>query len=155
MSMKSSRSIDKVFAEANDELAILITRTKQLRRLTATIRRYLEQSIASHCYVASLEDDTLVLLADSAAWASQLRFHSSELLTQLAASDTVFKGVKQIKVKILQQHLSPSTPQRSLASGPQMNAQNSRGLQTLAQSIDDQALQDALTRLSRHAKTTG
>ncbi len=150
--MKSTRSIDKLLSESNSELAILITRTKLLRRLTRILRRNLDETISPHCYVASIEDHTLIILVDSAAWASKLRFYSRELLNNLPVADSAFAGINKIRIKILHQRQDhePVTVHKQL--GPHMNEQNARGLETLAENETDKDLQSALTRLAKNAK---
>ena len=150
-SMKSTRRIDKLFQEVDSDLAILITRTRLLRRLTRVLRTQLDPELADHCYVANIEQETLVLLADTAARASKLRFYSATLLESLPQLDRVFARIKYIKVKILNQ--SPQTQESTTTPAkPKMNPENAACIQTLADSVDDVELHDALTRLARHAK---
>ena len=149
--MKSTRRIDKVFQEADSDLAILITRTRLLRKLTHVLRKQLEPELASHCYVGNIEQDTLVILADTAARASKLRFYSTSLLESLPQLDRAFARITRVKVKVLNQiQESPESPESG--TRPHMNQENGSCLQTLANSVDDPGLHDALIRLARHAK---
>ena len=149
--MKSTRPINKLFQEADSDLAILITRTRLLRRLTHLLRKQLDPDLAEHCYVANIEQETLVILADTAARASKLRFYTATLLEALPQLDSVFFRITRIKVKILNQpqHINEPIVSRS---GPKMNQANALCIQTLADSVDDHGLHDALIRLARHAK---
>ena len=151
--MKSSRSINKVLQEADDDLAILITRTKQLKRLTHQLRQSLDPNLAKHCYVAQYTEDKLIVLVDSAAWASKLRFEVPNLTRQLPQSDKVFAQLKNISIKILNQ---PNEETRSYTTitttRPSLNEEKAQGTKTLADSVDDQALQQALTRLASHGE---
>jgi len=149
MIMKLSRSVNKVLVEANDDLAILVTRTKQLSYLTQILRQQLEPNLAAHCYIGKLEDECLVILVDSAAWASKLRFHSQSLLPQLQTAHQSFAQIQLIRVKILSQSVSTPEP---VYQKPKMNKENAKGLTTLAESIDDPNLQAALARLAERAK---
>ncbi len=149
MIMKLSRSVNKVLVEANDDLAILVTRTKELSYLTQILRQQLEPDLAVHCYIGKLDKDCLVILVDSAAWASKLRFHSQTLLPQLQMAHQSFAQLSLIRVKILSQSVSIPEPEYQK---PKMNKENAKGLNTLAESIDDADLQAALTRLAERAK---
>ena len=149
MIMKLSRSIDKVLVEANDDLAILVTRTKQLSYLNQVLRQQLEPDLATHCYIGNVDQDYLVILVDSAAWASKLRFYSQNLLPQLQAAHQIFSQIQQIRVKVLSQSVSAPEPEYQK---PQMNKENAKGLTTLAESVDDPNLQAALARLAKRAK---
>jgi len=123
-----------------------------LRRLTNILRKLLESSLAEHCYVGNIEQDTLVILADTAARASKLRFHTTQLLEALPATDTAFSGIKFIKVKVLNQHSELSAPQSEAQTGPKMNEENADYIRTLADSVDDEPLHNALLRLARNAR---
>lgn len=149
--MKSTRPINKLFQEVDSDLAILITRTRLLRRLTHLLRKQLDPELAEHCYVANIEQENLVILADTAARASKLRFYTATLLESLPQLDSVFSRITRIKVKILNQPQQINEPIPS-RSGPKMNQENAVCIQTLADSVDDLELHDALTRLARHAK---
>jgi len=147
--MKLSRSVDKVLQEADSELAILVTRTRKLRALTAAFRNLLPSDLAMHCYIGTIGPESVTIMVDSAAWASKFRFVSHHMIPALNELDPVFKGVKQIQVKVLNQRVEqePVTYQR-----PQMNQENAKGLETLADSVDDDDLKAALTRLAKKAK---
>ena len=150
--MRSTRRINKLFQEADSDIAILITRTRLLKRLTTLLRSQLDDELADHCYVANIEQETLVILADTAARASKLRFHIHSLLAALPSLDSLFSRVKHIKVKILnQRHDTRETVQPS-RPGPKMNQENAQGIKTLADHIDDPDLHNALARLASHAK---
>lgn len=148
--MKSSRPIGKVFKDASDELATLITRTKQLKRFTSQLRRHLDAELAPHCYIGNLEKSSLTIMVDSAAWATKLRFVAPTLIAPLRQESPVFSEIKQIMVKVL-----TPTPESEVSihtQGPQMNEENARGIESLADDIDDPALQQALHKLARHAQ---
>jgi len=148
--MKSSRPIDKVFEQASDELATLITRTRQLKRLTNILRRHLDEQLAKHCYIGNISTPVLTILVDGASWATKLRFATPDLLEKLRQENHIFSDINQIKVKIL----TPinKTESTAIHTGPQMNLENARGLRSLAESIEDPGLQQALNKLARHAK---
>ncbi len=149
MIMKLSRSVNKVLVEANDDLAILVTRTRQLSYLTQVLRQQLESDLAIHCYIGKVDKDALVILVDSAAWASKLRFYSQTLLPQLQMAHHSFASLQQIKIKILSQSVTLPEP---VYQRPTMNKENAKGLNTLADSIKDVELQAALVRLAKRAK---
>lgn len=146
--MKLSRSVDKVLQEADSDLAILVTRTRQLRALTDKLRSLLDPALAKHCYMGGIEEEKLTILVDSAAWASKFRFYSQTLLPALNEVHPAFSRIKTFQIKVLNQtqEQEPVPYQR-----PEMNQANARGLKTLAESVDDTQLSEALTRLASHA----
>ena len=148
--MKSSRSLDKLLEEAHDDLAILVTRTRQLKRLTGSFRQQLDSDLAPHCYISNVDGANLTVFVDSAAWATRLRFQAPNLIPQLRRSNPVFAKLENIKVKVLTQSgdTSPALPSKP---GPSMSAENAKGINSLADNVDDPELQEALQRLARHA----
>jgi hypothetical protein len=148
--MKLSRSLDKLFEEAHDDLGILVTRTRQLKRWTSIFRTHTDTDLAPHCFISNIEDSTLTIYVDSAAWATRLRFQVPQLIPVLRASNPVFAKLESIKVKVIIQNSQPST-QSSQHIGPTMSIENASGINSLSESIDDPALQHALQRLARHA----
>ena len=151
--MKSSRKLDKVFQDAHDELAILVTRTRLLQRLTRLMREQLDENLAPHCYIGNLESTYLTILVDSAAWASRLRFESSQLPDRLRNVHPAFARLQHIKIKIITElYGEQPTADPTSAKRPHLNAENANIINSLADSIDDAALQDALHRLAGRVK---
>lgn len=147
--MKLSRSVDKVLQEADAELAILVTRTRHIRGLTEQFRGLLEPDLAPHCYIGNIEKERLTIMVDSAAWASKFRFVSQSILPAVNALNPAFSMVKSIQVKVLNQ---PFEPKPRPYQRPELNQQNAEGLLTLAENVDDENLQAALTRLAKRSK---
>jgi hypothetical protein len=54
-----------------------------LQQLDARLRAALPDSLSQHVRVANLQDDRLVMLADSAAWATRLRYQRQRVLQTL------------------------------------------------------------------------
>jgi len=77
-------------------LAQLAQSAARLAALTASAREALPPEIQPHVTAASVHDDTLVLTADSPAWAARLRFHGREVLTFLADG----QGIQASRVSI-------------------------------------------------------
>lgn len=149
--MKSSRSLDKLFEQASDDLAILITRTRQLKRLTNLFRSHLEQDLASHCYLSNVKEAELTVYVDSAAWATRLRFQVPQLLPILRRTNPIFSKLQAVRVKILTpDNLESNNSVKS--TGPTMSIDNSNAINSLSETIEDPELQIALQRLARHAK---
>jgi hypothetical protein len=65
-------------------LEACLARIEHHRRLLETIQRMLPPPLAAHCRECVAGDGTLVLYAESAAWASQLRFYLPRIIEELA-----------------------------------------------------------------------
>lgn len=147
--MKLSRSLDKVLQEADSDLGILVTRTRQLSGLTKRFRTLLEPALAPHCYIGNIVDDHMTVMVDSAAWASKFRFYSQSIIPSLNTLHPSFSKIRHIQTKILSPRYEPApVPYKR----PELNQANAAGLKTLADSVDDDALEEALTRLAQRAK---
>lgn len=143
--------MNKLFEEAQDNLAILITRTRQLRRLTLALRALLDSELAPHCYISNIEEPLLSVYVDSAAWATRLRFQVPQLLPRLRQANPAFARVSNIRVSIVaQRHTAAPLPKAP--RGPMLSEDNANIINTLSNSIDDPPLQQALRRLAHHAR---
>ena len=71
----------------NVELGDLVARARALGELTETLAKALGEELATGLVAANLRDDnTLVLVAQSPAWAARLRFEEQAVLAAAAAS---------------------------------------------------------------------
>lgn len=83
---------------ASNDLARLVSRARQAGELDGRVRALLPAELARHVTGAVRHDDTVVILADSAAWATRIRFHAPELVERLAPR---FDGaVTRVRVKV-------------------------------------------------------
>jgi hypothetical protein len=83
---------------AGNDLSQLVERAREAGELAAQVRGLLPEELAAHVTGAVLHEQTVVILADSAAWASRIRFQAPELVAQLAPR---FDGaVAHVRVKV-------------------------------------------------------
>jgi hypothetical protein len=83
---------------AGNDLSRLVVRAREAGELDARVRSLLPEELGTHVTGAVLHDDTVVILADSAAWATRIRFHAPELVERLAPR---YDGaVTRVRVKV-------------------------------------------------------
>jgi hypothetical protein len=117
--------------------AALAARDALLQR----VRRALPDEIAPHCTGAALEGQVLRLLADSAAWATRLRYLGRELARALRA-DGIALSVVEVRV------LPPDARrERTRRRGARPSGDAARCVEQTAEGVDDPALRAALLRL--------
>ncbi|MFL6547979.1 MAG: DciA family protein [Povalibacter sp.] len=58
-------------------------RTRETLDLTAKVRRCLAENEKEHLISATYDDETLVIVTDSSAWASRIRYGQEQLLAAL------------------------------------------------------------------------
>ena len=73
-------SVTDVCRDDGGTLRHLLARAQAYARLNERIATDIPAELHGHCRVACIRDDTLVIVAESAAWASRARLHSAEWL---------------------------------------------------------------------------
>lgn len=137
----------------NSPLSLLqerVSSTKKLIRaaerhgdITKKIQSYLPADFAKHCEFGSIRGSSIILFADSAAWATRLRFHSSDLLRYI---NSEYKySLCSIKFKIM--------PIRGKRKKPKpepfhIDSSNIESIRQLASAVKHEGLSDALIRLA-------
>jgi len=147
--MNSPQKIHKYLSNSSVELEKLITRAISISHLNTKLHSILEKSLINHCDIANFSDGTLVILTDSPAWISRLRYQIPTLLKQLQQL-TEFQGLIQIKLRIQPKYVERTKQQLSREPISKIAASC---LTTLADSIQDSGLQMALRQLASRSKT--
>ena len=73
--------LSDLLAGGAPSLARLVQAAKRAETLTDCIRRSVPEEVAAHLVSVGIRGRTLVLVADSAAWGTRLRYLSCEILT--------------------------------------------------------------------------
>ena len=120
----------------------------QLRRsarlvesLTCQIRRVLPDESANHVAGCALRAETVVVFCDSAAWAAQLRYSQQAILE--ACRIVIPNRIQHIQFKIL-----PSETPAEKPPAPRLTENSRSVVEQAAGSVADDALAEALRRLS-------
>ena len=123
----------------------LVKRAQALQALDDRLGEYLTPLLKSHCTVAALRDDVLVINAHSPAWATRLRYLAPSILEFLHGRGESLPSFRAIRIRV-------SLPEAILTAKPlprpQLSIQTARHLKHIAQSIPDPDLQSILVRLS-------
>lgn len=127
-------------------LSRLLQRARQLQQLTDTLSAILPQAVYGHCHVGNVSGDTLVLITDSPAWSTRLRFHAPAILEHL--KETHGLALHRVRIRV-----HPSERPRQIkraARNPTLGPESAALLRQTAQGISDPGLKQALLRLARH-----
>lgn len=122
-----------------------LRRGQFLQRLQKLLASLLDADSSAHCQVGNLRDDALILYCDSTAWASRLRYQIPTLLGTLQ-QHKVLASLRRIEIKVMPQQVT----QKAHRSAATLSNTASSCILACADSVNDQALQSALTRLARH-----
>ena len=125
----------------------LLERARKLTLLEKAVLKLLPENLAGHCKVLNVKKETLVLGANSSAWAARLRFAEPELIRQLQCQ---FPGlVRSVQVRI--QPVAAENPAKT-PHKPEISMKNAELLAQTARDINHPGLQEALCRLAAKAR---
>ena len=132
----------------NDILANLYKHSLAILAVQNAVRHGLDQSLAQHVHIASLDPKTITAYTDNQAWATKLRFQTAEVLN-IARKSSGYSGLESLRIRV-----SPTLIDHSSSTDTPvaMSTTTSRLLAKVAENINDIALQDALRKLSKNNK---
>lgn len=137
-------ALKKIFSSCEqDILHRLVRHIDRLLIINNLLNELIPPEIRLHCQAIQCTVTELTLAADSAAWVTRLRYLQPKLLSSLR-NHAQFCHLSQILFKIIPIQVLPAP----LPAQPRtLSSENSRMLQTLAESISDLPLRQALLRL--------
>jgi hypothetical protein len=124
------------------ELAAIRQHSRWLQILNQQVRAWLPAALQAHVAVANYRGGLLVLHADAAAWATQLRFFTPKILQ--AWRETDLPALEHIKVKI-----ATTRPEPEKAGGTlHLSEPAAAMIESAAASIAYDPLRQAMQRLA-------
>lgn len=149
--MHPSKPVYRILRGQAGLLDSLVGRAERLARIDAQFRELLGAPASDHCGVANLYRDTLVVFAETPAWAARLRYLGPSLLRQLLAANPTLKTLTRISVKV-----SPRAEPVQVSHPPrQLTPEAADLIASAATATEDPALRDALVRLASRASPRG
>ncbi len=144
-SMNSPRQLYKFLSQKKGNVADLITQTRINQKLSKSLNNLLDPVLVGHVSLANIREQTLVLITDSAAWASRARYFSPLLLQKLKNNSHIFGEIKKIEIQV-----QPAAQNRTSAPPLPRYVSDSAAecLSTTADSIENEELKAALNRLA-------
>ena len=132
-----------VFNERPCTTSKLITAAEKHKEITKKIRSFLPAELAEHCEFGSIKGSSMIIFADSSAWATRLQFHTSGLLRYI--NQEYKYSLASIKLKI--------APPRGKRKKPKpepfhIDKENIRSIRQLSSSVENKDLGCALERLA-------
>lgn len=98
---------------SSEQLRSLLAHLNNIKILDQQLHKYLAFPLNSHCSIANYSEDTLIIRADTPAWATKLRYHIPSI-QQFAKHKCNLTNLKTVQVKCLsnpwQDKLSPNKP---------------------------------------------
>ncbi len=129
------------FVQRNSALGRLRVGARQLEALTRRIRAVIPAEARDHVVGCAPRPGTVVVLADTAAWAAQLRYLQDDVLA--ACREQLGERIQRVQFKVL-----PPEPLAGKPPAPDISKSTRHLLQGTASGIADNELAAALRRLS-------
>lgn len=143
------------------KLGAIVTQNSLLRQLFREaaenrshddrIRQLIDEPLRAHVRFAMLKGDTVILIADSSAWASKLRYQVAAIQRRMESAPEM-AGVRNIRVKVAAAEPTTQIPTRR-AQAP--SATTAEGVRKQAESIEDPELREAVLKLTGHRRRGG
>lgn len=134
------------------EFGYLIEHCKRLERMSRLLLDRLPPSFAPHCRVAGIVRQTLVLHADSPAWASKLRYYCPRLPADLCQQPD-FGQLNDIRIKVVPPEIVQASRQPRQAPRRSLPPTAARLLREVAAATPNAPLREAMLRLATREKT--
>lgn len=128
----------------------ILQRISTLQRIEEQLQDCLPAECCAHCRASRLEDGTLHLVADSAAWRARLHFYSARIIRHFNRLGNF--PVERLRVRV-GRPTSPSSPSRIRAAPSPIPPATARALDLLADETDEPGLHRALKRLAGRGGT--
>ncbi len=145
----SSKPVAKILSRRGSALHPLLERAQYLQQLTQALRDSLDEHLATHVTVANLREQTIVVVTDTPAWLTQLRYQAPTILRLLKTLPGLQK-LQKVQFKIQPVSFSSPTPP---SRRPNLSATSAHLLESAATGTEDPELAEALYRLSQHKHT--
>lgn len=148
--MPSPTKLGSIVAQ-NSSLRQLFREAAENRSHNDRIKALIEAPLREHVRFALIKGDTLILIADSSAWASKLRYLVATIQRRMESSPDL-AGVRNIRVKVAAAEPVDQAPIRRAQA---LSAATAEGVRAQAQSIEDPLLKEAILKLAGHQRDDG
>jgi len=98
--MSSPKPVISLLRKPGSQLESLAIQGRKFQQLTASIHNLLPEVMRKHCLGVGIRGTRLILVTDTAAWATSLRFQSRDLLRQMRAQPN-FSQLESVRVKVI------------------------------------------------------
>jgi hypothetical protein len=140
-----SRKIRDIILSNRGVPASLYQRSLHLIKLQESLRHEIGTPLGEHLYLANFSQDTIIIITDSPAWATKLRFKIPGIL-EIAKNITGQTSLKTVRIRIDPGLICDNSNEKPVAISPA----TSELLRKVAENINDTELQRSLVRLSQN-----
>ncbi len=148
-----ARQFDQLIS-SNKQLNKLYTHAKDICALNEKLHNYLAPNLSSHCSIANYSAETLIVNADTSAWASKLRNRNPDILA-FARHECGLSKLITVRIRVspkqnntFQSDLSSNVSTRKAS----LSIKSAEFNENVATSIQDPALRESILKISKNAK---
>ena len=138
---------------SNKQLNQLYTHARNICTLNEKLHNYLAPSLSSHCTVANYSADTLIVNADTSAWASKLRNRIPDIL-DYARHECGLSKLISVRIRVSPNHniTRSALPATALSRKASLSKKSAEFIASVATSIEDPVLREAILKISKNAR---
>ncbi len=131
---------------------VLLARSRRYEKLTLLLRQHLPPECDNHYAVTGIQQQELIIMADSPVWATRLRQLAPDIIALVRQHIAQIQHV-QIKSRFATAPLPPGKGTvKTVATGRQLSQRAGQQITSAASCISDEALKNALLKLARHQR---
>ena len=147
---KSLKRPAQIIGNPRSALYKVYAQSRDLLRLQSIIRKF----VPSNVYVASISNETLHLVTNSSATATQIRYRQRNIISAARRLPVVHREGSNFDIKKIKISVRPDEPESApIVKVPiPLSVENARHLAATADYIEDEALRKALIKLSKRGK---
>jgi hypothetical protein len=149
MSKDSQQVITHVLQQDSSLLQGILDKLKHFKDLHTILAQYLDTKLAAHCQVVNMENGHLVIITDSALWATQFRFQIPALLPKLQKHEPL-SSLKNISCKISPSSKTQIPEAPHTAMMPRLSLQTAEMILTAAKTINHDKLKLILQKIAKN-----
>lgn len=141
----AKKTFKHLIARQTGKLEQVLERVESLRRLNERVMLCVDPDLQAHCQVANFRQGCLVMVVDSAVWATRLRYSFPELLNRLRFEARLFEvsSLQCVVRKVSMPQISKNK-EKSLS----LTAENAQLFLEIAENESDPILAASLKRLA-------
>ncbi len=149
------QSIANLLQPTGRDLQTVLSKVKAINTLNEVVQGLLEPNLKKYCRVGNLSNGILVLLVDNSAVATQMKYATPALLSQLRGTKAL-RHIKEIQLKVR----LPETVdvKRGAVAAPAEKVQwlsndAAATLKAMAESMEDEKLREIMLRIASRQVT--
>ena len=139
--------ISELLKDKHFPIADLYNKGLLLNDIDLKLKLKLDPSLREHFEVANINSDHALLLVNSSAWATRLRYNIPTILTVLNNIYDSKTIIKSIRIKIKQPVLTRHTKKNKQLT---LSNKSAKFLSDISGSINDPELSECFRKISRH-----